>query len=98
MAKKPPNQGKPWTSQNVKELDMLAKQNTPTRLIAFTMGRTLEAVYRKAKRHFAETDRSIALSHKEVRARNKVGAWGQRNMPFCIWSTSALVMAVFLAI
>jgi hypothetical protein len=28
---------------------MLAKQNTPTRLIAFTMGRTLEAVYRKAK-------------------------------------------------
>jgi hypothetical protein len=49
MAKKPPNQGKPWTNQNVRELDMLAKQNTPTRLIAFTMGRTLEAVYRKAK-------------------------------------------------
>jgi hypothetical protein len=47
--KKPPNQGKPWTSQNVRELDMLAKRNTPTRLIAFTMGRTLEAVYRKAK-------------------------------------------------
>ena len=49
MAKKPLNQGKPWTSQDVSELDTLAKQNTPTRLIAFKMGRTLEAVYRKAK-------------------------------------------------
>jgi hypothetical protein len=49
MAKKPSNQGKPWTGEDVNELDTLAKQNTPTRLIALTMGRTLEAVYRKAK-------------------------------------------------
>jgi hypothetical protein len=49
MAKKPSNKGKPWTSDDVNELDTLAKQNTPTRLIALTMGRTLEAVYRKAK-------------------------------------------------
>jgi hypothetical protein len=49
MAKKPSNKGKPWTGDDVNELDTLAKQNTPTRLIALTMGRTLEAVYRKAK-------------------------------------------------
>lgn len=49
MAKKPSNQGKPWTSKDVNKLDMLAKQNMPTRLIAFRMGRTLEAIYRKAK-------------------------------------------------
>jgi hypothetical protein len=49
MAKKPSNQGKPWASKDVSELDALAKQNTPTRLIAFKMGRTLEAIYRKAK-------------------------------------------------
>ena len=49
MTKKPPNQGKQWTSKDVGELHTLAKQNTPTRLIAFRMGRTLEAIYRKAK-------------------------------------------------
>ena len=49
MAKKSSNQGKPWTSKDVSELDNLAKQNMPTRVIALTMGRTLEAVYRKAK-------------------------------------------------
>jgi hypothetical protein len=49
MAKKPSDQGKPWTSKDVSELDTLAKQNMPTRLIAFKMGRTLEATYRKAK-------------------------------------------------
>jgi len=49
MAKKPSNQGKPWTSKDVSELDNLAKQNMPTRVIALTMGRTLEAIYRKAK-------------------------------------------------
>jgi hypothetical protein len=67
MAKKPLNQGKPWTNEDVSELDTLAQQNTPTRLIAIKMGRTLEAIYRKAKqkRHFAQIDRSIALRNKE---------------------------------
>jgi hypothetical protein len=46
---RPPNQGKPWTNMDVSELDRFAKQNMPTRLIAFKMGRTLEAIYRKAK-------------------------------------------------
>jgi hypothetical protein len=49
MAKKASNQGKLWTSKDVSELDTLAKQNMPTRLIASKMGRTLEAIYRKAK-------------------------------------------------
>jgi hypothetical protein len=49
MAKKPLNQGKPWTNEDVSELDMLAQQNMPSRLIAMKMGRTLEAIYRKAK-------------------------------------------------
>jgi hypothetical protein len=51
MAKKPSNQGKAWTSKDVSELDTLAKQNMPTRVIALAMGRTLEAVYRKAKQY-----------------------------------------------
>ena len=68
MAKKPLNQGKPWTSRDESEFDALAKQNTPTRLIASKMGRTLEAIYSEseAKRHFAEIDRSIALWKQEV--------------------------------
>jgi len=49
MAKKPSNRGKPWTSKDVSELETLAKQNMPTRVIAATMGRTVEAVYRKAR-------------------------------------------------
>ena len=49
MARKPSNQGKPWTGKDVSQLDTLAKQNVPTRLIASKMGRTLEAIYRKAK-------------------------------------------------
>jgi hypothetical protein len=49
MTKKPPNQGKQWTSRDVGELHMLAKRNMPTRLIAFRMGRTLEAIYRKRR-------------------------------------------------
>jgi type III secretion system FlhB-like substrate exporter len=51
MAKKSSNQGKPWTSKHVSELETLAKQNMPPRVIALTMGRTLEAVYRKAKQY-----------------------------------------------
>jgi type III secretion system FlhB-like substrate exporter len=51
MAKKSPNQGKPWSSKDVSELETLAKQNMPPRVIALTMGRTLEAVYKKAKQH-----------------------------------------------
>ena len=48
MAKKPPNQGKPWTATDVRTLEKLADGNTPTRVIGLTMGRTPEAIYSKA--------------------------------------------------
>jgi len=48
MAKQPVNHGKPWTPTDVKQLDQLAKGNTPTRVIALKAGRTPEAVQQKA--------------------------------------------------
>jgi hypothetical protein len=48
MAKKPPNQGKPWTKSDVRTLEKLADGNTPTRIIGLKMGRTPEAIYSKA--------------------------------------------------
>lgn len=48
MAKQPSNHGKPWTPQQVRELEQLAKENTPTRVIGLKMGRTPEAVQSKA--------------------------------------------------
>jgi hypothetical protein len=68
MAKKPSNQGKPWTSKDVSELDTLAKQNVPTRLIASKMGRTLEAIYRKAKQKgiSLKSTGQIAVSNQGV--------------------------------
>jgi hypothetical protein len=48
MAKKPPNQGKEWTKQDVRTLEKLVGQNTPTRVIGLKMGRTPGAIYSKA--------------------------------------------------
>lgn len=48
MAKQPTNQGKQWTLQHVQQLGQLAKQNTPTRVIALKLGRTPAAVQTKA--------------------------------------------------
>jgi hypothetical protein len=48
MSKKPPNGGTPWTRDESKTLKELAKGNTPTRIIALKMGRTPEAIYKKA--------------------------------------------------
>ncbi len=42
------NTGKPWTAQEVKELKLLAKQNTPTRVIGVKLGRTPRAIQSKA--------------------------------------------------
>jgi hypothetical protein len=46
--KTPKNHGKDWTHKDVTELRRLAKQNTPTRVIALKTGRSTEAVYQKA--------------------------------------------------
>ena len=48
MAKKPPNQGKEWTKQDIRTLEKLVDQNTPTRVIGLKMGRSSEAIYSKA--------------------------------------------------
>lgn len=48
MAKTPSNHGKQWTSNDVSQLQQLANQNTPTRVIGIKMGRTPDAVAQKA--------------------------------------------------
>jgi hypothetical protein len=48
MAKTPPNHNKAWSKQDIKTLEKLADQNTPTRLIAMKMGRSEDAIYAKA--------------------------------------------------
>ena len=48
MAKTPKNHGKSWTPADVKQLEKLADQNTPTRVMGLKLGRTPEAVQQKA--------------------------------------------------
>jgi hypothetical protein len=48
MTKSTRNTGKPWTSQDVRELKQLAAGNTPTRVIGLKLGRTEGAVQTKA--------------------------------------------------
>ena len=48
MPKTPANSGKPWTPAQDAKLEKLAKQNTPTRLIARELQRSTEAIYARA--------------------------------------------------
>ncbi|HEY2979993.1 MAG TPA: hypothetical protein VGJ22_02335 [Anaerolineales bacterium] len=48
MAKSTAKSGTPWTKTEVKQLEKLAEQNTPTRVIALKLQRTPDAVYSKA--------------------------------------------------
>ena len=48
MAKIPENGGKPWTPGDVKKLEQLANQNTPTGVIGLKLKHTPEAVQQKA--------------------------------------------------
>lgn len=48
MPKYTRNSGRPWTSEQVRTLRTLGKQNTPTRVIGLKLGRTPAAVYAKA--------------------------------------------------
>ena len=50
MSKSTRNTGKQWTQSEVKQLDKLAQQNTPTRVIGLKLGRTPEAVYTKSSK------------------------------------------------
>lgn len=49
MAKKPTNQGKAWTKPQESRLKTLAKGNTPTKLLAYKLGRSAAAVQSKAQ-------------------------------------------------
>ncbi len=48
MSKSTRNTGKHWTSAEVRQLNHLAAQNTPTRVIGLKLGRSEEAVRSKA--------------------------------------------------
>jgi len=39
-----------WTTQEVNALRQLVKENTPTRVIAFKLGRTERSIYSKAQK------------------------------------------------
>jgi hypothetical protein len=42
-----PNQGQPWTDEDIANLKQLISENTPTRIIGLKLGRTEEAIYDK---------------------------------------------------
>jgi|GEM_PF-3713506 len=44
MTKKPENHGKTWSEKDEKKLQILAKENTPTRVMGLKLGRTEDAV------------------------------------------------------
>ena len=47
MAKTPPNDGKPYTPTDIKQIKTLIRENTPTRIIGLKTGRGPEAVQQK---------------------------------------------------
>lgn len=48
MSKSTQNSGKHWTNQEVQQLQKLAQQDTPTRVIGLKLGRTPAAIQSKA--------------------------------------------------
>jgi hypothetical protein len=67
MVKSPANNGKPWSKQEIQQLKNLAKQNTPTRLIALELERTEAAVRSKA----SEEDVSLKPTNQSPYNRRK---------------------------
>ena len=67
MAKSPVNNGKQWTKQDIQQLQNLAKQNTPTRIIALKLERTVDAVRSKA----SEEDVSLKPTNQSPYNRQK---------------------------
>lgn len=67
MAKSTHNTGKPWTPADIKQLEQLAEQNTPTRVIGLKLGRTPAAIYNKA----SEEDISLSPTNQSPYNRRK---------------------------
>lgn len=63
VSKSTRNSGKAWTPSSVKQLQQLAKGNTPTRVIGLKLGRTPNAVYGKA------SEKGISLKPTNQRPR-----------------------------
>jgi hypothetical protein len=67
MAKKPKNDGKPWTPSQEKKLNKLIKENTPTGLISWELGRTKPAIYA----HVSEKGKSVKPTNQSPYNRRK---------------------------
>ena len=67
MAKTPANHKKNWTPQELGKLEKLVDENTPTRLIAYKLGRTPDAIYTKA----SEEDISLKPTNQSPYNRRK---------------------------
>ena len=67
MAKYNRNTGKQWTPNEEKKLEQLAEKNTPTRVIGFKLGRTVNSVYKKA----SELDISLNPTNQSPYNRKK---------------------------
>lgn len=67
MAKRPKNHGKEWTVQDIKQLEKLANQNTPTRVIGLKLGRTENAIRSAA----SENDISLKPTNQSPYNRRK---------------------------
>jgi hypothetical protein len=65
MAKPPKNHRMSWTSEQVKQLRQLAKENTPTRVAGLKLGRTPDAVAAKA------SEQGISLKPTNQRPYNR---------------------------
>lgn len=61
------NSGKHWTKDEVQQLKDLAKGNTPTRLIAWKLGRSEDSVRSKA----SDTDVSLKPTNQSPYNRRK---------------------------
>jgi hypothetical protein len=66
MPKPPKNSGKQWTTEDERALRVLAKQNTPTRVIGLKLGRSESSVYQKA----AELGISLSPTNQSPYNRN----------------------------
>ncbi len=67
------NDGKSWTSKDIKQLKQLAKQGYPTSSISVKLGRTLLSVYKKASREgipISPSNRHTASSGKKRKVRS----------------------------
>ena len=67
MAKYNRNSGKSWISSDTKQLQQLANENTPTRVIGLKLGRTPASIYN----HASENDISLKPTNQSPYNRSK---------------------------